>query len=95
MVKKTGIKGIGDLITTTPTRAQKERKHPDRLNLILYREPDKTRYGEWFGKDISEEQIYCNFLGCALTDSTNVKRDKLFSFIYGVSTGKIQVSVSD
>ena len=95
MVSKTSVKGIGELITSSPTRAQKERKHPDRLNLILYRESGKSRYSEWFGDKLSEEDIYCGFLGCNVTDSTNVKRDRLFSFIHMVSQGKIQVSISE
>lgn len=96
--KKTGIKGVGELLTDSPTRETPTgQKHPGRLNLILRKNSypkGKTRYGEWFG-DISEEQIYCSFFGCAPGDSTNVKRDKLFSFIYGVSTGRIQVTVSE
>ncbi len=91
MVTKTKVTGIGDLISESPTRASSEKKHPDRLNLILYRESDKTRYENWFGK-VSEEEIYCSFLGCNVTDSTSVKRDKLFSLIHMISTGKLQIT---
>ena len=94
MVSKTKVTGIGGLISQSPTRASSEKRHPDRLNLILYRESEMNRYKDWFGDDSSEENVYCDFFGIKPTDSTTVKRDRLFSFIHMVSTGKLQVIVT-
>ncbi|GAG15455.1 unnamed protein product [marine sediment metagenome] len=92
MVSKTDVTGIGELITVSPTTAKGKTKHPDRLNLILYRDPTKNRYTEWFGDKISEEDIYCKFLNLKVNDSTNTKRDKLFSLIHMISTGQLVLS---
>lgn len=96
MVKKTGIQGIGNLISDSPTSTPSTgSKHPGRLNLILRKKDYPktiTRYGDWFGDDVSEEEVYCGFFGCNEVDSTNTKRDKLFSFIHMVSSGKLQVT---